>query len=231
VTSLSSKLTQRCSGAQLHPAEITGEDVQRLRLTPDLVADVVECLESPEIDDKEVGLYFSQFLIAPGKLNREREAWFIAYISDLSQGATGRLEAPCFRLMRRFRFKMRNYRDLMLKALESADPLVRKEALLAYEAYRLSGEVAPLEKFERDDHLAGSGRRRPKTFELRNLALEEIERVMRATFKKVEKTEVTPEGDKAVYRDWAPYYRWKKSPWRRFLNRLFKPDRGRRQGG
>jgi hypothetical protein len=99
----------------------------------------------------------------------------------------------------------------MLNGLKDANPMVRKEALLAYETYRQGKDVTPLETFENDTYIAEDSMGGPLTYELRNLALETIERVIGRTFKKHEKAETLPRGEIAYCWDWAPYHAWKES--------------------
>jgi hypothetical protein len=217
VAALSVKLTQRLNGIRAYPAGISADDIQKLTLTADLVSDIFECLESSEVVDKQMGLFFSEVLFVPGKLDQAQEAKLVARLETLSRGETKQVQAPCFKLLRRFRSKVRDYRGLMLEGLIDSDPMVRKEALLAYETYCQPKEVAPLEKFESDSYLAEISMTGPLIYELRNLALETIERVIGKSFKKSEKTELTSDGEVAFWWDWSPYHASKKS----WLNKLF----------
>lgn len=213
---ISTKLTKRLDGIRAYPVGVSAEDVKKLELTSDLIADIFECLDSSEMVDQQMALFYSEVLIAPGTLTESQEDKLISRVRELSRGKTEQIRPSCYKFLRRFRSKVPNYRDLMLEGLKDSDPIVRKEALLGYETYCQPREVAPLEMFENDGYFAEISMNGPLLYELRNLALETIERVIGKTFKKSEKTEAIAGGEVAFWWDWAPYHRWKNS----WLNKL-----------
>jgi hypothetical protein len=219
MAALSHKLTQRLAGIRAYPVGISEEDIQKLNLTSELVSDIFECLESSEVVDEQMALFFSDVLIGPGKLDEKQESQLLSRLIDLSCSKSQQVQAPCFKLLRRFHPKVPNYRSLMLKGLASSNSMVRKEALLAYETYRQPKETAPLERFENDTYVTELSMNGPLIYELRNLALESIEHVIGKNFKKTEKTEITAAGEAVFWWDWAPYLTWKSGWLNKFLSK------------
>ena len=162
-----------------------------------------------------MALFFCEILLKPGVLAPAEENKFVSKIVTLSQGTYKKIRSSCFKLLRSFHPKVSNYRNLMLEGLKDSDPTVRWEALLSYETYCYPKEVTPLEKFEHDNYCAEMNMSGPLNYELRNLALETIEKVIGENFKKTEKLELTDNKEVSFYWDWTPYHKWKNT-W--FLN-------------
>ncbi|HYF37871.1 MAG TPA: hypothetical protein VD994_21390 [Prosthecobacter sp.] len=215
---ISAKLTDRLGRIRANTVGVSAEDVRKLKLTPTLVEDIFECLESSEMIDKQMALFFSETLIEPGKLTVAQEDKLISLVKDLSQAKIKQVRPACYNFLRKFHIKVPEYRQLMLKGLIDPDPIVRKEALLGYPTYGRPNEVLPLEPFETDSYFAEISMNGPLIFELRNLALETIERTIGKKFTKAEKADTTPDGEVVFWWDWTPYHRWKKH----WLNRIFR---------
>ncbi len=216
---VSDKLKERLNGIRAYPVGLSADDVKRLQLTPDLVEDVLSSLASADVVDQQIALFFSEVLIWPGKINPAHESTLVSRIVDLGRGPTDRVKSSALKMVTRFRASVPDFRSLMMEGLSSSDPMVRKEAVLAYELYCLPKEVAPLERFEHDDYVTETAMGGPLLYELRNLALETIERVIGKNFRKAEKTEARSTGEVAFWWDWSPYHAWKKGG---FLGSLFK---------
>jgi hypothetical protein len=80
---ISTKLTKRLDGIRAYPVKVSAEDVKKLELTPGLIADIFECLDSSEMIDKQMALFFSEVLIAPGKLAESLEDKLISRVRGL----------------------------------------------------------------------------------------------------------------------------------------------------
>jgi len=214
---LSTKLTDRLKGIRAYPVGLSADDVQQLSLTRDLVEDILNCLASSDIVDQQMALFFTDILIEPGSIDKNQQANLIAQIIRLS-GATGKqVQAPAYKLLARYSSQVPDYRAMMLNGLQNPDPMVRKEALLAHGSYCRAKEVFPLEAFENDNYLTETVMGGPLVYELRNIALEAIERAIGKTFQKSEKSEAQSSGAVAFWWDWTPYHVWKD----RWFKKLF----------
>jgi hypothetical protein len=214
---LSAKLTDRLKSIRAYPVGLSADDVLRLSLTPDLAEDILKCLASSDIVDQQMALFFTDSLIRPGSIGQEQQRNLVAQIIRLSKATGKRVQAPSYKLLARFSSEVPDYRAMMLNGLENPDPMVRKEALLAYGSYCRAKEVAPLEAFENDSYVTETNMGGPLVYEIRNLALETIERVIGRTFQKSEKSEARASGEVAFWWDWTPYHAWKN----RWFKRLF----------
>lgn len=181
----------------------------RLDVTPDMVEDIFSCLMSEEIADQQIALFFLDVLSEHGRINPTREPNLIGRVIELGREPTGRVRPDALKVLVRYYDSIPNFRPMMLEALKSDNPMVRKQSLLAYGRYCLSKEVAPLEGFEHDSYAAEMAMGGPLIYELRNLALGTIEQVIRKNFRKAERTEARSTGEVVFWWDWAPYHAWK----------------------
>jgi hypothetical protein len=104
-----------------------------------------------------------------------------------------------------------DYRERMLKFLASDDLGRREGAIKYYLTYAKPGEVEPLLHFRNDDY---AGETRPLgdwEFELRNKALDLIEKQLDRTFPRIQRNEPYAPGGKGarvIWYDWAPFLEW-----------------------
>jgi hypothetical protein len=217
MNALSNKLTNRLDGIRTYSVGISVAEVQKVSVTSDLLVDIFECLESSNISDNQMALFFTEVLIPPGKLDSAQEGRLIFRIEKLSRGERQQIRASCYKFLRRFYLQVPNYRNLMLQGLSDSDPMVRMEALLGFETYCKRKDTIVLENFENDSYVSETSMNGPLVYQLRNLALETIERVIRKAFEKVERTEVISNRDIAFWWDWAPYHKWKSNWLRRLI--------------
>jgi hypothetical protein len=215
---VSDRLKDRLNGIRAYPVGLSADDVRQLQLTADLMDDILSSLASDDLVDQQIALFFAEVLVWPQQIGALREKTFVSRIVELCRRPTNPVQSSALHLVSRYHAEVPDFRPLMMNGLLSTDPMVRKEALLAYELYCHPKEVVPLEGFERDDYLTETAMGGPLIYELRNLALETIEHVIRKQFRKTEKTEAQPTGEVAFWWDWAPYHSWKNG----FLGRLFK---------
>jgi hypothetical protein len=117
----------------------------------------------------------------------------------------------------RLRGNYANYRELMLKMLKDPEPVVRWDALKAYQTFLKREDISALLDFQNDDYMSETEMGSPLVYPLRNLALAIIEELCQKQFTKTEKVKPV-EGSLMVYWwDWQPFLDWwgkRQSKWR-----------------
>jgi hypothetical protein len=195
---------------------ISTEDIKSIPITKDVKADVLAALSSGNPTDIRIGLFFAEHLFRP-ELDLQFESHLLdACLKQLHSSEWG-IREGCTGIIVKFGRKLDSYRDLMLEALQDRDPLVRKRALTAYHTFAKAREFKPLEAFENDDYLTEVGMGSHLIYEMRNQALEAIEKVIGRNFTKSEKTTVLKTGEVVFWWDWKPFHEWKNS----WIKRMF----------
>jgi hypothetical protein len=104
-----------------------------------------------------------------------------------------------------------DYRDVMLRFLKSDDLGFRKAALGSYETFSQSQEIIPLLDFQNDPYVSELSMCGPLQYELRDIALYKISKILGKNFL-INKLEVPdPEWGINAYvswYDWAPFLSW-----------------------
>ena len=100
-----------------------------------------------------------------------------------------------------------NYRDRMLEFLASEDLGRRKFALRYFTTYAKQGEVEPLLRFRNDDYAGEVSHMGDWEYELRNRALEIIEKQLGKRFPRILRSE-PHEGARVTWYDWTPVLEW-----------------------
>lgn len=213
---LSEKLTQRLDAVRSFSLGICAEDVKKLGVDAPLIEDVMSCLRSSESADQSIALFFAGALFQRGLLNPDQELELVAAILPLLTNEQLQVNAAALGLLVGFSELVPEYRSIMLAGLVDASPLVRKQALLAFTTYGSLHDIGHLERFESDDYLAETNMGGPLVYELRNLALKEIEVTVGRTFRRHEMTEILETGELAYWWSWSDFRAWSRRPTRRW---------------
>lgn len=211
---ISDRLTNRLPRERAYKVGISAKDLLGIALTDDVKADILAAIGSDNPTDVKYGFFFAEQLLKPGQDPKFDDKLLKISLKLLDGNQVG-IKDHCLSMIVLLGQKLNSYRDLMMRALRDNDPLVRRSALLAYPTFSKVKEFAPLEPFERDDYVTEVGMGSHLIYELRNQALETIERVIGRQFRKFEKTEVSKNGVMAFWWDWEPFHKWKNGFWRK----------------
>ncbi len=212
---ISDRLIARLPKERAYKVGISAKDLQGLVLTHAMKADILESINSINPTDIKYGFFFVEQLLKPGQDPQFDSDLLKSSLKQFDTKESG-IKDHCISMLILLGQKLDNYRELMLHALRDNDPLARRKALLAYHTFAKSKEFAPLEYFENDDYVTEVGMGSYLVFELRNQALETIEKVIGRTFNKTEKTGIYKGKAAVFWWDWEPFHGWKKSMWRKF---------------
>jgi len=202
---VSEKLTQRVPSTRFG---ISHESIKRLALSEDLIADILEVLDSSETLDQQFALCFAEELLDLGRLSSTQEARFVSRLRQLFTEGDRVIRSRALNLLVRFNYRVANFRALILEALKSASSDVRAVALRGYEICCNPKEVEPLEEFEHDGFFGEIAMGGPLVFDLRDQALETIERVIGVGFTRTRKSEAVQNGQSASFYSWEPFHKW-----------------------
>jgi hypothetical protein len=213
----SDSLINRLPKEHSYKAGISADDLKGLTLTDDLKVDILAAINSDNPTDVKYGFFFVKQLLRAGQDPQFDNDLLKASLKLLNKNEWG-VKDNCISMLILLGQRLENYPELMLRALQDKDPMVRRKALLAFHTFGKPKEFAPLEPFENDDYVTEVGMGSHLVYELRNQALETIEKVIGRTFRKSEKTEFNKKGTPVFWWDWEPFHIWKNS----FRRRLFQ---------
>jgi hypothetical protein len=213
---ISDNLINRLPKDRVYSVGISGKDLEGLSLTSDLKADILACLNSANLTDVKYGFFFAEQFLKPGR-DPQFDKDLLSVSLKLLDSEQAHVMPNCILMLILLGQKLCNYRELMLRALQDNNPLVREKALFAYETFAKPREFIPLEQFENDDYATEIGMGSHLVFALRNQALETIERVIARNFSKHEKAELYKSGVMAFWWDWTPFHKWKNGFWRKLM--------------
>jgi hypothetical protein len=202
------RLISRLPTERAYNVGISARDLQGVILTAELKADILAALNSKDLTDVRVGFFFAEQLLNPGH-DEQFENDLLTISLRLFEGSDWGIRSNCVGVLVLLGQKLDNYRTLMLRALKDGDAHVRRRALCAYHTFAKPGEIEPLVVFENDDYVTEIGMGSHLIYELRNLALETIEKMIKRKFKKFEKTEVYQAKNVVFWWDWEPFHKWK----------------------
>lgn len=185
-------------------------DLAHVPLSLELLSDVKTCVSSDDHLAIVSGLYVLKgLLIGKGidDLPKDFKAFLVKRVEELLDHPIGPVAFDAIDWYGQLRDSYPNYRDRMLKFLASEDLGRRKFALRYFPTYAKQGEVEPLLRFRNDDY---AGEVRPMgdwEYELRNRALELVEKQVGKGFPRIVRSEPY-EGTRVTWYDWAPVLEW-----------------------
>jgi len=183
------------------------KDIQKMPLTSDFVADIMECLRDQDVFELKIGLFFAAGVLdsKPSQellllLVDKLPAWMTHENDDVREAAL-----PVFiRLGESFR----DYRAMMLERLADSVPMVRSLALGAYRTFLTRRGIPLLLRFQLDDFMSETSMGSPLIYPVRNQALAVIEALCGKTFTKHEVVRVLEDGYTVYWWDWQPFLDW-----------------------
>lgn len=197
-------------------------DLTNVPISAELLADIQTCVSSDDHLAIGSGLFVLKGLllgVGEGKplvtraevLPRSFMAFLIPRIEQLLEHSFGPVVYKAMDWYGQFHHLYPRYRERMLSFLASDDLGRREVAMKYYQTYANAGDVEPLLRFCNDDY---AGETRPLgdwEYELRNRALDLIEKQLGRTFPRIQRSEpYTPGGKGAcvIWYDWTPFLEW-----------------------
>jgi HEAT repeat protein len=211
------KLKARLPSLRSQTTGISAEDVASIQFNDEYFREIVDAITSPNEKEQRIGYFFAEHL-APEILSQPQKAALVtAAIATLKREEWGLREAAAALLVK-FGSGLCDLRQLMVPLLEDKTGAVRKIALRSFPIYAARDDLALLLDFENDDYTSEVGMGGHLIYELRNLALETIESMTGRQFKKIQRQDSPLNKKVALWWDWDPYHKWRKSYWRSFLS-------------
>lgn len=197
-------------------------DLARVPLTDELLADIKTCIGSNDHLAIGSGLYVLKgVMLGAGEakllatrtevLPRNFMTFLISRIEQLLDHPFEPVVYDAMDWYGQFHHLYPRYRERMMKFLASTDLGCREVAMKYYLTYAEPGEVQPLLRFRNDDY---AGETRPLgdwEYELRNRALDLIEKQLGRTFPRIQRNEPYAPGGRGarvIWYDWTPFLEW-----------------------
>lgn len=197
-------------------------DLAKVPISPELLADIKTCINSEDHLAIGSGLYVLKgvtlgsgevkpLAIRVEVLPRDFLTFLISRIEQLLDHPFRPIVYRAIDWYGQFWDHYPNYRERMLKFLASDDLGQREGAMKYYLTYAKPGEVEPLLRFRHDDYAGETRPLGPWEYELRNKALDLIEKQLGCTFPRVQRSEPYAPGGKGarvIWYDWTPFLEW-----------------------
>lgn len=218
----SERLLERVN--QVTPESIGIRDaIPLIPLTPEVIADIKECISSASAYELKWGLSFAEAYL-DSKPPQELLKWLLPMVPDWLTHQDWDVRERSLGIFIRLGDNYKNYRKIMLNMLRDPEAVVRWRALLNCQTFLTRMDIPVLLSFQNDDYITETEMGSPLIYAIRNDALAAIEDLCGRKFKKNEKVKPV-EGTLMVYWwDWQPFLDWweKHQGKRRFWDLLFK---------
>lgn len=189
-------------------------DLTNVPVSRELLDDIRTCVGSDDHLAIITGLYVLKGLFIEKTIEDfppDFKTFLVSRVEALLNHPVGPVVVNAIDWYVQLRDSYSNYRARMLGFLASEDLGRRKFALRHFLTYAKHGEIEPLLRFANDDY---AGEVRPMgdwEYELRNRALELIEKQLGKGFPRILRNEPY-EGTKVTWYDWEPFLRESKGP-------------------
>lgn len=196
------------------------EDVGRIPIVPALINDLAAALDSNDLTDQKVGLFFCEGLLLLVPQDSELAKVVAPRIERLTHSGDELVRSVAVPAFIHLRQQVPAYRERMLEFVKDLAPSVRNAALCASQTFLSTGEVLPLISFQNDHYVSETGGMGgPWRYVLRDEALCRIEAALGRSFRKHELSE-SQNGQVIFWWDWAPFLEWwskRNRPWRKLF--------------
>lgn len=190
---------------------ITADDIFRIPVSPELVAALLDCLNSDDELDLIFGLMFAEHLRTKSDFCSIAEPSLPAITATIRSAlahASPRVRAHAIRAFVAFRTSFDDYAAVMRDQLAGADQQPRGEALAAAPTYLAAEDLPALLPFRDDSEVSETlcmgG---PLRYTTRDLALEIAERIAGRQFAADDCFERV-DGSRVSWRNWSAFTRW-----------------------
>lgn len=195
-------------------AGISEQDIARVQVVPELVGQIIDCLESDDQTDVGFGLWFAEKLqlrpefvaMVEPELSR-----LLPVIGDRISDESPQVRESAMGAFVAFRQYFPDYTTKMRELLRSSDPIVRSMALYAAPTFLSAKQLEVLLPF-RDDPVFGEtgGMGGPLRYYYRDSALEIAERIAGLKFNCGDCFEQR-DGVRISWRSWSAFTNWLES--------------------
>ncbi len=193
------------------------ENISKIVLNATIKENLLNCIQSTNQLDISDGLYFLMGLLQKNKLSSFGDDFIrtlierIPILITVNQNSQIRTHALQFYVWLKGNYP--DYRETMITFLGSDDLAQKKCAVNNYETFCKPEEIEPLLIFENDQYVAELSMCGPLAYQLRNLALEKISKVLNKNFMMNEIKERHPDWGNAYvsWYDWTPFVEWYKN--------------------
>ncbi len=185
-------------------------DLAHVPLSKELLSDIKTCVSSDDHLPIVFGLYVLKGLLIEKTINdlpKDFKNFLVGRIEELLNHSVGPVVFDAIDWYGQLRDSYPNYRERMLELLASEDLGRRKFALRYFLTYAKKNEVEPLLRFRNDDYAGEVRHMGDWEYELRNRALELIEKQIGKEFPRVLRSEPY-DGRRVTWYDWTPFLEW-----------------------
>src|SRR6266403_123112 len=207
-SSASDRLIERTRPFKKHHYGIGLADVGAIPVDIDTINDIKECLRSSNVDELRWGLFFSLGLLrGKGQVDRTLSEDLIQSLPEWVKHRDARIRSAALPILFELRDAVPNFAHQMVECLVDTDAEVREFALRNAHLFIPQKGINRLLPFRTDPYAAEAELGGSLTYVLRNLALEQIENILRKRFPKSELSEV--HNHKVhFWWDWQPFLTW-----------------------
>ncbi len=215
------KLFSHIPNPRIGDVGIADKDIARIVVTPSLVPDILDCLESKDELDVTFALFFleelnirADFRAVSGMALKTITDWIRKFLNHTN----ARIRADAVRAFVAFRENFSDYSSVMLDLLRSPDEQIRRVAVGAAPTFLTAKNLDELLWFREEPTFGETGGMGgPMRYDLRDFALEMAERIAGKSFNAGDCCEQR-EGVQVSWRSWSAFINWlnRKKKWSLF---------------
>ena len=205
------KIRKRMEHVRNPPKSLVNyDDIWRIGVSSDVCQELLSCLDSSDPLDVADGLFFLIGLLRHHSWNSfdaDFQSRFITILPSLLMHPRGSVRSLAIPLFVHFKDNFCDYRQQMMRLLADSDLTNRSLALKHYGTFSIASEITPLLRFKGDDYVGELSMNGQFVYELRDIALEQIESKTGMRFRINIRSEDF-DGTKVYWYDWVDFLRW-----------------------
>ena len=207
-SSASDRLIERTRPFKKHRYGLGLQDVAAIPVDLDTINDIQECLGSADVDELRWGLFFSLGLLhGKRQIDDALTRNLIRGLPEWLKHRDARIRSAAIPILFELRNAVPNFAQQMVESLTDTDAEVREFALRNAHLFINRKDIHRLLPFRTDPYAAETELGGPLIYVLRNLALEQIENILRKRFPKSELSELDNH-EVRFWWDWEPFLAW-----------------------
>lgn len=185
-------------------------DIQKMPLDSQVISEIKKSLSSNDRDDITTGFLFFNSLLEVNKPSQFGEGFYEFLIVKVRELIKHESKYVCYQALEVLVWLKDNfsdYRNIMIGYLKSDDLGFKRIALYNYESFSEEKEVTPLLRFNTDDYAAEKSMNSDLVYELRDVALDKIGKVVGKHFCSSRVNEPF-DGTVVSWYDWTQFWEW-----------------------